>query len=55
MLAGDFNAKHVDWNSRLNRRRGKLLRDYADENPCLLFGPYAPPPTRTAPTLLPTS
>jgi len=55
MLAGDFNAKHVDWNSRLNRRRGKLLRDYADENPCLLFGPDAPPPTRTAPTLLPTS
>ena len=42
MLAGDFNAKHVDWNSRLNRRRGKLLRDYADENSCMIFGPDAP-------------
>jgi hypothetical protein len=25
LLAGDMNAKHVDWNSRLTR--GKLLRD----------------------------
>jgi hypothetical protein len=29
----------VDWNSRLTTRRGKLLRDYADENSCLFFGP----------------
>jgi len=42
LLAGDLNAKHVDWNSRLNTRRGKLLRDYADENSCLIFGPDAP-------------
>jgi len=33
LMAGDLNAKHVDWNSLLNTRRGKLLRDYADENP----------------------
>jgi hypothetical protein len=28
LMAGDLNAKHVDWNSRLTTRRGKLLRDY---------------------------
>ena len=27
LMAGDLNAKHVDWNSWLNTRRGKLLRD----------------------------
>ena len=39
LLAGDLNAKHVDWNSRLTTRRGTLLRDYAEENSCLIFGP----------------
>ena len=42
LMAGDFNAKHVDWNSRLTTRWGKLLRDYADENSCLIFGPDTP-------------
>jgi hypothetical protein len=42
LLAGDLNAKHVDWNSRLITRRGKLLRDYADENSCQIFGPDSP-------------
>jgi len=37
-----LNARHVDWNSRLNTRRGKLLRDYADEDSCLIFGPDSP-------------
>jgi hypothetical protein len=37
-MAGDLHAKHVDWNSRLSTRWGKLLRDYADENSCLIFG-----------------
>ena len=41
-MAGDLNAKHVDWNSRLNTRRGKLLRDYADEISCMIFGPDSP-------------
>ena len=41
-MAGDLNAKHVDWNSRLSTRRGKLLRDYADGNSCLIFGPDTP-------------
>jgi hypothetical protein len=38
LMAGDLNIKHVDWNSGLNTTRGKLLRDYADENSCLIFG-----------------
>jgi len=29
LMAGDLNAKHVDWNSRHSTRRGKPLRDYA--------------------------
>ena len=41
-MAGDLNANHVDWNSRLNTRRGKLLRDYADVNSCMIFGPDTP-------------
>jgi len=41
-MAINLNAKHVDWNSRLNTRRVKLLRDYADENSCLTFGPDSP-------------
>ena len=41
-MAGDLNAKHVDWNSRLTTRRGKLLRDYANGNSCLIFGPDSP-------------
>ena len=42
VMAGDLNAKHVDWNSRLSNRRRKPLRDYADENSCLIFGPDTP-------------
>jgi hypothetical protein len=42
LIAGDLNAKHVDWNSWLSTRGGKLLCDYADENSCLIFGPDTP-------------
>jgi hypothetical protein len=42
LMAGDPNAKHVDWNSRMTTRRGKLLRDCADGNSCLIFGPDTP-------------
>jgi hypothetical protein len=52
-MAGDINAKHVNWNSRLITRRGKHLRDYADENSCLIFeqdtpttNPYNPSATQ---------
>ena len=37
VMAGDLNAKDVDWNSRLCKRRGKPLRAYADENSCLIL------------------
>ena len=42
LLAGDLNAKHVDWNSRLSTTSGELMRDYADSNSCLIFGPDSP-------------
>jgi endonuclease/exonuclease/phosphatase family metal-dependent hydrolase len=42
LMAGDLNAKHVDWNSRLTTRRGKLIRDYADGISSLIFGPDTP-------------
>jgi hypothetical protein len=41
-MAGDLNANHVDWNSRLTTVRGKLLRDYADRHSCLIHGPDSP-------------
>ena len=42
LMAGDLNAKHVEWNSRLITKRGRLLRDYADKNFCLIHGPNTP-------------
>jgi hypothetical protein len=42
LMAGDINAKHVDWNFRLNIVRGKLLRDYIDRHSCLVHGPDSP-------------
>ena len=42
LLAGVLDAKHAERNSLLNTRRGKLLRDYADENSCLIVGLDAP-------------
>jgi hypothetical protein len=51
LLAGDLNAKHVDWNSLMTTRRGKLLRDYADGNSCLIFGPDTPTPNPYNPSV----
>ena len=42
LLPSELNAKHVDWNSRLSTRLGKLLCDYANVNSCLFFGPDTP-------------
>ena len=53
LMAGDLNAKHVDWNSRLTTRRGKLLRAYADENSCLIFGPDSPTTNPYNPSVTP--
>jgi endonuclease/exonuclease/phosphatase family metal-dependent hydrolase len=41
-VAGDLNAKDIDWNCRLTTTRGKHLRDYAEGNSCLIFGPNSP-------------
>jgi hypothetical protein len=38
-MAGDLNAKHMDWKSRLTTRSGNRLCDYADGNSCLIFCP----------------
>jgi len=42
LMAGDLNTKNVEWNSRLTTKRGRLLRDYADRNSCLIHGPNTP-------------
>jgi hypothetical protein len=42
LMAGDLNAKHKDWNSRLTAARGSLLRDYANKNFCLIYGLDSP-------------
>jgi hypothetical protein len=43
LMAGDLNAKHTDWDSKLNTARGgALLRDYTDRNACLIYGPDSP-------------
>ena len=52
-MAGDLNAKHVDWNSRLRTTWGKLLRDYAGENSCLIFGPDTPSTNLHNPSVTP--
>jgi hypothetical protein len=53
LMAGDLNAKHVDWNSRMTTKRGKLLRDYADENSCLIFWPDTPTTNPYNPSVTP--
>jgi hypothetical protein len=42
LMAGDLNAKHVGWNSRLTTTRGKLLRDCASGNSCLIYRSDSP-------------
>jgi exonuclease III len=34
LIAGDLNAKHRHWNSRLTTARGSLLCDYINRNSC---------------------
>jgi hypothetical protein len=42
LIAGDLNAKHTDWYSRLITTKGALLRDYGDRNACLIYNPDFP-------------
>ena len=55
VMAGDLNTKHVDWNSRSSTLRGKLRRDYADENSLLIFGPDSPTTNPYNPSATPIS
>jgi hypothetical protein len=41
-LAGDLNAKCTDWNSRLIKDRGSILRDYANRDSCVIYEPNSP-------------
>jgi len=41
LMAGDLNAKHKDWNSRLITR-GRLGCNYTSENSCLIYGSDTP-------------
>jgi hypothetical protein len=54
-MAGDLNAKHADWNSRLTTSRSKLLRDYTSGKSCLIYGPDSRPLSRITPRLPPMS
>jgi hypothetical protein len=40
-MAGDLNAKHVDWYTRLITS-GRHLLHYANENSCLIYAPDTP-------------
>jgi hypothetical protein len=42
LMAGYLNAEEKDWNSRLSTARASLLRDYADRNSYLIYGPDSP-------------
>jgi hypothetical protein len=53
LMAGDLNAMHIDWISRLTTTRGKLLRDYAEGNTCVIFVPASQLQTLTTNLLLP--
>jgi hypothetical protein len=41
-MAGDLNARHVEWNSRLVTKRRRLLSDYAVKNSCPIYWPNTP-------------
>mgnify|MGYP000185625789 CR=1 FL=1 len=42
ILLGDLNAKHQNWNSRLNSPKGILLNDFATEHNINILGPDTP-------------
>ncbi len=42
LVAGDSNAKHTAWSSRITCPRGRKLKAVADANGCEIFAPYAP-------------
>lgn len=42
LVAGDFNAKHTSWNSRIICPRGRKLKAIADASGCEIFFPNSP-------------
>ena len=55
LMAGELNAKHVDWNSRLTMRQGNSYVIMATRTPVPSSGRNPLPPTHTTPRLLPMS
>jgi Metal-dependent hydrolase len=53
LLAGDLNAKHKDWNSRLDSQIGVLLREFPSTNSCIVHGPNSPTTIPSCPTVTP--
>ena len=53
LLAGELNAKHVDWKSRLSTTRGKLLTEYSDSTSCVVFRPDSPTTNLSNPSATP--
>ncbi len=42
LIAGDYNAKHTAWSSRITCPRGRKLKAVADANGCEIFAPSSP-------------
>lgn len=42
ILAGDLNAKHKDWNSKVNNSRAQRLKQMADQKNIIITGPEDP-------------
>jgi hypothetical protein len=55
LMAGDLNAKPLEWSSRLVTEIGRLLRDYANKNSCLIYGPNTPTAIPYTPSATPMS
>jgi hypothetical protein len=53
LLAVNLNAKHKDWNLRLNSLRGVLLREFVSANSCIINGPDSPTTIPSCSTVMP--
>ena len=53
LLAGDINAKHKYWNSRLNSPRGVLLREFTSTNSYIAHGPDSTTTIPSCPIVIP--
>lgn len=50
IIAGDFNAKHSDWNSRVNNYNGIELQNYVNSHNVIAVGPTEPTHNSTVST-----